>query len=116
MNSWSLNLRKEFPQFFDENGNFKPNEYVLDIQYHHQTQGWQYSHRTNFFISEFSVELKKLAKGGFQIFIQAYPNHPKLTTTFDVDLYQGDWKNTWHWKHISNLRNGDILEMNNKEK
>ncbi len=112
-----IDLKENFPETLDPEGNFIPDEYILNIEIYKPQYGWRKYYNTHFFISEFSVELKKLSDESFKFFMKPFPQvkETKLGENFVLDLYQGNWQSQWHWKTLENFKNGEKVSMNNKE-
>ncbi len=104
--TWKINIAEEFPFITNESGKLKPGKYKLLIEPHYSDQKWNPKYEATFFVSDFSVELKKLANNEWQVWANGYPGAENFAENFDVEILVGDWQNEWSWKTFKNVENG----------
>jgi len=123
--TWKIDVAEEFPFIRGENGKLNPGKYKLLIEPNYSDRKWNPKYEAIFYVSDFSVELKKLANDKWQVWAQNYPGetplfdekeisrdpqNPEAKTPqkedFDLEIFVGDWKNEWSWKTFENIKNG----------
>ncbi len=113
--AWKINLKEEFPEILkDENGETLPGKYKLVIEPDFPDQKWNPKFESTFFISDFSVEMKKFANEKYQIFASNYPND-KISRDFDnlnVEIWVGGWQKEHLYKSFKNVKNGFTFDIN----
>jgi uncharacterized protein YfaS (alpha-2-macroglobulin family) len=95
---FEINLAEEFTNFYDDNHKILPGKYRLEIKPNYIAENedkdvWAPKFSREFYISDFFVELQEDAWGNFTGIVTG--ENYKKDKNFNVDIFVGDWDNTW---------------------
>ncbi len=100
---WTLNLKENFPEIFNENGDFLTGKYeinvkaikeknivnkLLDEKFDRYDYWYPQEHNSSFYVSDFAVALKQFPQKKFEIEISEFPGDEKLPEIFSYQLYE----------------------------
>ncbi len=76
-------------EMLDENQNLKPGKYSFTVHYKNASSGdqhWTPSISSNFYITDFSIELKRQANSDAIVNIHSFPNEKELKTKTNAEI------------------------------
>lgn len=106
---WTLDLKSEFPEIFNDNGELIPGDYRLKVVTDFAEEDRFVSYETRFFVSDFSVEVKQSASDKVQVFAQPFPGQTELETPLAMEFFVGDWQSERRLTTVDSVQNGHEL-------
>lgn len=99
---WEVDLEKDFPEIFDEEGGILPGRYemgfkaikpknalskLLEENFNRYDRWWPQEHETTFYVSDFAVSMKDFPSDKFEVSIAEFPGDEPLSENFSYEIY-----------------------------